>query len=98
MKKEFEVEVVQTTTVKVVLDTNEFDEKFMQDFRTDFYQFHSLEKHAEHLAQLAARGLIGYDNFVEGYGHINGEKGDGSLDVMDITVRVEDEDVETSCA
>ncbi len=75
MIHEYEIEVVQTTTVKVTLDDSKMTPEWMADFRKTFYQFHDLEEHARHVAQLQARGLIGWDDFVEGYGTING-KGD----------------------
>lgn len=62
--KTFTVEVAQVVTVE--LDETKFDEAFMQEFREGFYRFHTLEQHAEHIAQLEARGLI--EPFIEGYG------------------------------
>lgn len=41
----------------------------MNDFRDYFYDFDTIEEHAEHLAQLEARELIDGD-FVEGYGSL----------------------------
>lgn len=65
--KTFTVEVTQTVTV--TLDETKFDETFMKEFRESFYQFDTLEEHAEHLAQLEARGLVDdYEPFIEGYG------------------------------
>ncbi len=65
--KTFTVEVTQVVTVE--LDETKFDEAFMQEFRESFYGFHTIERHAEHIAQLEARGLIGdWKPFIEGYG------------------------------
>jgi len=65
--KKFTVEVVQT--VEIQIDETKLDEKFMQEFRDSFYQFDTIEDHAEHLGQLACRGLINtYSDFIEGYG------------------------------
>lgn len=67
--KTFTVEVTQT--VIVTLDETKFDDAFMADFQASFFSFDSLEEHAEHLAQLHARGIVDIedgDEFVEGYG------------------------------
>ena len=42
----------------------------MKNYQRYFYDFDTVEEHVENLAQLEARGLIGWDNFVEGYGNI----------------------------
>lgn len=64
--KKFAVKVTQEIIVE--LDETKFDEKFMREFREDHYPFHSIERHAEHIAQLAARGII-ESRFIEGYGN-----------------------------
>lgn len=65
--KTFTVEVTQVVTVE--LDETKFDEAFMQEFREGFYRFHTLDQHAEHIAQLEARGMIDdWKPFIEGYG------------------------------
>lgn len=68
--KTFRVEVTQLVEVK--LDADKFDEAFMNEFRASFYRFDTIEEHAEHLAQLQARGVCDLDSyggeFVEGYG------------------------------
>lgn len=65
--KTFTVEVTQIVTVE--LDETKFDEAFMREFRESFYNFRTLGQHAEHIAQLEARGLItGWPVFIEGYG------------------------------
>ncbi len=65
--------------VKVTLDADAFDDAFMAEYRRNLYPFHTLEDHASHLGQLAARNLYDLsrhlpDEFVEGYGPI-GEMG-----------------------
>lgn len=68
--RKFEVEVTQR--VEVTLDASKFDAVFMQEFRDSFYGFDTIEEHAEHIAQLQARGLIDIswksNEFIEGYG------------------------------
>ena len=63
--------IAVTQFVEVTMDASKFDEVFMQEFRDSFFPFHTLEEHAEHIAQLQARGVIDAqdrDEFVEGYG------------------------------
>lgn len=65
----FTVEVRQI--VNVDLDESKFDEAFLEEFRESFYQFDTLADHAEHIAQLEARGLTSLEfspTFIEGYG------------------------------
>jgi hypothetical protein len=66
----FTVEVTQIVTV--TLDETKFTSEFMDEFRQSFFQFDTLEEHAEHLAQLAARGIAEPSKhcgeFIEGYG------------------------------
>lgn len=59
--------VIVEQLVEVELDEKKFDDKFMSEFRHSYYDFHTVSDHAEHLAQLEARGLFSTD-FVEGYG------------------------------
>lgn len=69
MTRRFLIDVTQT--VEVELDETKFDADFMQEFRDGFYDFDTIEEHAEHIAQLHARGLFdggSYDEFIEGYG------------------------------
>jgi hypothetical protein len=80
----FEVEVRQTVLVK--LDPAKFTPAFLSEFRESFFPLYELDEHAEHLAQLAARGVAELSpylpkEFVEGYGPI-GEMGI-SADVLD---------------
>lgn len=75
---EREIYVTQTITVK--LDDTKFTPEFMEEFRQFFYDFLTIEDHANHIAQLAARGMIETPCFIEGYGESDG---------MGIEVRVE---------
>jgi hypothetical protein len=60
-----------TIPVYVTLDEANFDEKFMGEFRKSFYPFHTIDAHAEHLAQMYARDVHG-GSFIEGYGEQEG--------------------------
>ena len=68
--RKFTIIVEQEVTVE--LDETKFDEDFMQEFRDGFYPFFELRDHAEHIAQLQARGVVDADQFsgcfIEGYG------------------------------
>ena len=64
--KTFEVEV--TRVVHVCLDETKLTPEFMAEFRENLFNLHTLEEHAEHLAQLHARGLVDALSFIEGYG------------------------------
>ncbi|MBY8333154.1 hypothetical protein [Qipengyuania pacifica] len=85
----FTVEVTQT--IEVELDPAKFDDTFMEEFRASFFPFYTLEQHAEHIAQLQARGIIDLDGFlsdlefVEGYGPVR---------KMGLKARVTDSDTE----
>lgn len=59
-----------TQVVSVTVDETKFTNEFLAEFRRDFYRFHTLDDHIEHLGQLYARGLFNGmpDEFVEGYG------------------------------
>lgn len=70
MSRTFDIEVRQV--VRVTLDPAKFDEAFMAEFRKYFYDYDRIEDHAEHLAQLFARGISGNNDFIEGYGPANG--------------------------
>lgn len=86
MMKKFTVEVRQI--VEVQLDEQNFDEAFMEEFRDGFYPFMTLADHAEHIAQLQARGLTNLEfnpDFIEGY---------GESDDMGIKARVTDYEME----
>lgn len=64
--------VIVEQEVEVELDEAKFDEAFMREFREGFYPFFELNDHAEHIAQLQARGIIDAGchsgEFIEGYG------------------------------
>lgn len=69
----YEVEVRQVVRVK--LDPAKFTPEFMADFRRDLFPLYGLDEHAEHLAQLVARGVAELSpyvpsEFIEGYGPI----------------------------
>ncbi|MCM3140339.1 hypothetical protein M3573_18860 [Bacillus safensis] len=49
----------------IEFDENVLDEEWMQKFRETFYDFNSLEEHADHIAQFRARNGT---QFIEGYG------------------------------
>lgn len=87
----FEFEVTQTITIE--LDERAFTEEFMAEFRKSFFSFYEIEEHAEHIAQLQARGVIDLEGwgsgstFIEGYGPAEdfGIKAkSGNLDVYQI--------------
>jgi hypothetical protein len=60
------VEVVQM--VEVDIPDSLLTEKFMAEFRKDFYEFDTQDAHFKHIGQLAARGIIHSSSFIEGYG------------------------------
>jgi hypothetical protein len=69
MRRTFQIAVTQI--VEVQLAASKFDEAFMAEFRESFFSFSDLMEHAEHIAQLHARGVIDGefgDEFIEGYG------------------------------
>ena len=77
--------VTVTQTVEVEVDESLLNTSFMRDFSSYMFDL-DFDGHVEHLAQLAARGLIqSKDEFVEGYGKISD---------MGISVRVVDADTE----
>jgi hypothetical protein len=62
-------EVTVTQRVHVTVDQDKFDEDFFAEFRSTHYDFHTLDEHVAHLAQLHARGLANDHCFIEGYGN-----------------------------
>ena len=60
--------VLVTQEVRVRINKTKFTKAFMREFRESFYDFHTLDEHIEHLAQLHARGIADDDSFIEGYG------------------------------
>jgi len=84
----FNCEFIQP--VLVTLDETKFTPEFMQEFRESFYDFWTIEQHAAHIAQLAARGLrdFSHNDFVEGYGVV-GEMGISSVILNNSEISVE---------
>ena len=77
--------VIVTQEVEVEVDETLLNDSFMRDFRSYMFDL-DFKGHIEHLAQLAARGLIqSKGEFVEGYGKICD---------MGISVRVGDTETE----
>ncbi len=70
MQKTYQVDY--TVRINVTLDTEKFDDAFMEDFPKHFYPFTTLRDHAEHIARNQARGVIDATgcsgDFIEGYG------------------------------
>jgi hypothetical protein len=67
------LKVIVSQDIEVEVDESKFTPEFMEEFRRSFYDFHTVEDHVCHLAQLYARGLINEFNpnhFIEGYGPI----------------------------
>lgn len=62
--------VVVTQVVEVEVDESKFTEEWMADWRKSFYNFHTVEQHIRHIAQLRARGMLD-PTFSEGYGHLS---------------------------
>ncbi|XOS93191.1 hypothetical protein ACLMAB_06020 [Brevibacillus laterosporus] len=63
--KRFKVTVQREDVYIIELNELLFSEDWMKQFREEFYDFHTLEQHAEHIAQLRARFGEGR---LEGYG------------------------------
>lgn len=61
-------DVVVQQTIRVYYDDKMFTEHFMTDFRRYMYDFHDIDDHLMHLAQVYARGIQGNGSFIEGYG------------------------------
>ena len=71
--------------VEVDLDESKFTAEFMDEFRENFYPFHSIESHANHIAKLKVRELL--MPFIEGHGaapdfSISAEIVDVSMDTL----------------
>ncbi len=82
--KTFTVEVTQT--VEVVLDDQHLNDDFNKQFGEYMWDVSGLEDHAKHLAQMEARGLIGFDRQVEGYGDLRDMN--GSVKITDKTEEI----------
>ena len=85
MKHKFSVYVNQL--VEVEIDDEVINDEFINGFKEYMYEFDSLRDHAEHLAQLEARGLIGLDGFVEGYGTLKGSNIKVNVTETDISLQ-----------
>lgn len=58
-----------TIPVKVTVDESKFTPEFMEEFRQYFYPFETVDEHMQHIAFLAATGMLGdLPRFIEGYG------------------------------
>jgi|TARA_R100000093_G_scaffold41509_1_gene21662 hypothetical protein len=88
MMATFTVDVTQR--IEVNLDEAKFDEAFMAEFRDYFFSFDSIEEHAEHIAQLQARGIVS----LEGYAPREFIEGYGLAKEMGISARVIDTEIE----
>lgn len=66
--KKFNIKV--THTVEVWLDDAKINNEFNIEFREYFWNISELSEHAKYIAGLESAGLIGHDNFVEGYGDL----------------------------
>ncbi len=78
--KEYSVEVTTYLTVKI--DEDVISDEFNEVFSDGIFPADCSEDHAEHLAEMETRGLIGFDRFVEGYG-----------DLMDLSCSVKVDDI-----
>lgn len=63
--RKFECRVIREEEYEVEFNEEVCNEEWMEEFRKSFYSFHTLEEHAEHIAQFRAR--FG-KRFIEGYG------------------------------
>lgn len=73
-----------TQWIEVEMDEAKFDAAFMEEFTSHFYPYDTIPEHAQHLAQMFARGVADNGDFIEGYGpakemgiafrHVDGEK------------------------
>lgn len=95
--KRFEVIVTREDKYIIEIDSNVHDEEWMDDFRQYFYNIHTLQEHAEHIAQIRSR--FG-ERFIEGYGNVLtngnkpfGKKSDEVNSAINIKVISEDEDI-----
>ena len=85
-EQRFTIQVTQI--VEVSLDPTKFTECFMSEFRASFYPFQTVQDHAEHIAQLEARGIVDLSiapKFIEGY---------GPSEAMGLSAKVIDTEVE----
>jgi len=65
------IKVTTVHYVNVEIDESKFTDEFMQEFRSDFYNFWTIGDHVKHIARLYANGGVSeFDkqHFIEGYG------------------------------
>lgn len=64
--------IAVTQLVEVTIDETKLTPEWMADWRKVFYNYHTVDDHLKHLAQLEARGITYLphinDTFIEGYG------------------------------
>lgn len=67
--------IVVTQYVDVTIDETKLTPEWMESYRQMFYQYHDVDDHLKHLAQLEARGITYQphvnNTFIEGYGEAN---------------------------
>lgn len=61
----FRCETQRVETYEIEFDTDIINEKWMEEFRDFFFDYYTLEEHAQHIAEHRIR--IG-NGFIEGYG------------------------------
>lgn len=73
MIRKFRCEVTRVDEYEIELDDEVLNEEFLNEFSKYFYEFDTLEEHAEYIAEFRAR--FG-ERFIEGYGSplVNGKK------------------------
>lgn len=71
---EFKINVTTEVTVKISEGHWITDAEDRKDWAKTFYDFDTIEDHAEHIAQLVARGLATNETYVEGYGELEKHK------------------------
>lgn len=64
-----------TQIVEVSIDETKLTPEWMASFRDVFYNYHDIDDHLGHIAQLEARGITYQphvnNTFIEGYGNAN---------------------------
>jgi len=63
--KRFKCKVERVNEYIIEFDEEVLDEEWMKYFRSVFFNYHELNEHAEHIAQMRARFK---KSFIEGYG------------------------------
>ncbi|WP_137743384.1 hypothetical protein [Robertmurraya siralis] len=94
----FKVRVTREDEYEIEFDEKVHNEEWMEQYRQVFYNYFSLEEHAEHIGQHRARFK---DPNIEGYGYVlvNGDNPTWRSDVeltksINIKIVSEDENVE----